>query len=663
MKCKNIKIVFILCLSLIGIGLSFSKTLLFSNFSDKNVNIENSSIEYNDITIISDNSTNYFYGYSSYPASTIDNEGNIHVVWSDDTIGEWGGGTNLQEIMYAKYIEGSGWSNPKVISDGYNGVYWNVGWAMDPQIFVDINGSIHVVWYDAAPGPWGEGGSFTEIFYVNYTETFGWSNVTVVSDGYNGDYWNENLNYLPSISGDEDGNIYVLWTSEENLMFVNYTKTNGWSNVSIVNNNHASSKGSAMDNNGLLHIVWQTFELGSFSICYANYSEINGWSDYIVLSNEFNDDSRKPDIVIDINNTIHVVWHDETDGSWGSDDEIVYIFNNGTGWSNGTIISDDETNWNKGQSRNPDIAIGNNGNIYVSWEDLTNGTWGDDKEIMFSFLMNGLNWSKAMVISDDDTNWNNDDSFRSSINIDISNNIHIVWQDDTDGIWGVDSEIMYNKISIEDLSPDINHPEDIEYEEGMTGNIINWTATDLNPKNYTIKRNGNNIDNGTWISGNPISIDVSGLIVDIYNYTLNTSNLYGYWSSDTVYVTVHPIVDPILDLEDDFSYTEGESGNYINWIASDLFPNTFSISRNGSEIDSGTWTNMQLYFVNIDGLTPGIYEFIFNVSDKLENWDSDTIIITVEEKNKPSIPFGNFWVLYTLISIVGLIIYVKKKKL
>ena len=63
-------------------------------------------------------------------------------MWRDITEGGWGYDS---EIMYVNYTEGNGWSNATIISDGYNGVYWNDGGSFNPEIAVDNTGRLHVV--------------------------------------------------------------------------------------------------------------------------------------------------------------------------------------------------------------------------------------------------------------------------------------------------------------------------------------------------------------------------------------------------------------------------------------------------------------------------------------------------------------------------------------
>ena len=102
----------------------------------------------------------------------------------------------------------SGWTNVSLISDGFNGDYWNDGDSYYPSIAVDNSGGIHVVWYDYTEGAWG---TDTDIMYASYAEAKSWSNITVVSDGYNGTYWNNGDSFFPDICADNSGDIHIVW--------------------------------------------------------------------------------------------------------------------------------------------------------------------------------------------------------------------------------------------------------------------------------------------------------------------------------------------------------------------------------------------------------------------------------------------------------------------
>ena len=440
-----------------------------------------SSINYMNTTVISENNVNSLWNNdsSSNPNIFIDNTGKKHVVWSDETDGIWG---NDSEIIYTSSTDGIIWSNATVISDGLtiNGTYWNDGRSINPCIITDNSGRIYVVWEDETDGIWGND---TEIMYSSSADGIIWSNATVISDGYNSTYWNNGNSSYPSIATDDSNKIHVVWNdnsdgvwrfdgNDDEIMYVNYTEGVGWTNITIISdgyngtywNDAASTYPSIfVDNFEIAHIVWTDSTDGiwggdgsDMEIMYATYLEGIGISNITVISDGYNDFYWNNDLSvfpsISINNTegIHVVWQDHTNGSWGYDSEIMYASSMNGIWSNATVISDDATKWNSGESWFPTIAIDRFDNIKVAWGDHTDGIWGNDGEIMYA-SNSGSGWSNATVISDDGMNWNDGSSGGPSIAFDHSGNLHIVWEDSTDGIWGNDTEIMYIFISLESV--------------------------------------------------------------------------------------------------------------------------------------------------------------------------------------------------------------------
>jgi len=87
-----------------------------------------------------------------------------------------------------------------------------------PAIAVDSKGNVHVVWQDYTDGVWGTDMEImyvkyspsTEIMYVKYSPSTGWSNVTIISDGYSGSYWNDGDSYFPDIAIDSRDNVHVV---------------------------------------------------------------------------------------------------------------------------------------------------------------------------------------------------------------------------------------------------------------------------------------------------------------------------------------------------------------------------------------------------------------------------------------------------------------------
>jgi hypothetical protein len=88
--------------------------------------------------------------------------------------------------------------------------------------------------------------------------------------------------------------------------------------------------------------------------------------------------SGEPDIAIDSNNVIHVVWYDNRPGN----NEIYYknSSDGGTTW-----MASEKLTWNSGDSGWPDIAADPSGNLHLVWYDDTPG----NREIFYRRFIKG----------------------------------------------------------------------------------------------------------------------------------------------------------------------------------------------------------------------------------------------------------------------------------
>ncbi|MHA1384334.1 MAG: CARDB domain-containing protein, partial [Candidatus Helarchaeota archaeon] len=556
---------------------------------------------WSNITVISDDFTLWNVDDSVWPAFVEDKDGVIHVVWCDKTDGIWG---QDMEIMYTNFTN-EGWSNATVISDDFTG--WNDGDSWWADIAVDNNGVIHVVWEDHTVGEWG---TDYEIMYTNYTAT-GWSNATVISDDSTG--WNDGNSERPRIAVDNNGIIYVAWFdrtvgewgTDYEIMCTNYTAT-GWSNATVIsddstgwNDGNSWEPSISIDKNGVVHVVWWDQTAGEWGadseIMYTNYTA-TGWSNATVISDDstgWNDGNSvtTPDISIDSDGIIHVVWGDDTDGEWGTDLEIMYVNNTGNGWTNATVISDDSSGWNDGTSDRPSIAIDDNGNINVVWHDDTDGEWGSDIEIMY--INNaGTGWTNATVISDDSSGWNSGTSERAGLIIDHNGNILVFWDDDTNGEWGTDIEIMYvNKTT--DLIPTSNHPNDITtLVDGIE--TINWTLQDdKGTGKYRVLANDSNgyyyvWKNWTgWDNNTNLQVEINRSVYGVFNYTIEFYDNFNQMGNPDI-VIVSVIETPLITISpnrthiDDIVYINGTNfGPFENVYISFDNINVTTVVTNG----------------------------------------------------------------------------------
>jgi hypothetical protein len=192
-------------------------------------------------------------------------------------------------------------------------------------------------------------------------------------------------------------------------------------------------------------------------------------------------------------------------------------------------------------------------------------------------------------------------------------------------------------------------PNDISYTSGATGNILEWNATDESVENttYTVYVDSSPLSGHTdenWTSGELISVNVDGLSVATHNVSIVLTDGLGASAQDSVNVTVTSNDSPAYnELPSDISYTEGETGNTIEWNFTDegtSNPN-YTVYVNTTPYTgyiNNSWSSGIPITVNVDGLAAGIYNFTIVASDGLGETISDEVIVTVNERETGGLP-------------------------
>ncbi|MDF1539907.1 MAG: NosD domain-containing protein [Candidatus Thorarchaeota archaeon] len=175
--------------------------------------------------------------------------------------------------------------------------------------------------------------------------------------------------------------------------------------------------------------------------------------------------------------------------------------------------------------------------------------------------------------------------------------------------------------------PTINHPDDIEFNEGTQGHVIEWVPSDAYPSDYVIFRNSSKIRTGIW-HGGYILVELDGVELGIHNYTLVVCDTSGNWNSDTVIATVRDENPPVINHPSDILFIEGSTGYNISWIPTDLHPDQYQVFMNGSMIMSTSWDGGSVV-IELDGLSRGSYNYTIVASDTSGNTVLDTVIVFV----------------------------------
>ncbi|MHA1894744.1 MAG: hypothetical protein ACTSX4_09595 [Candidatus Helarchaeota archaeon] len=264
---------------------------------------------------------------------------------------------------------------------------------------------------------------------------------------------------------------------------------------------------------------------------------------------------------------------------------------------------------------NTTIELGTSENN-ISW------TWNDTHSFKYNItlledVIDEGSWSSNVPIS---------------INVDgleIGEYIYVCSVNDTYGNSAMDSI----KVTVQDMTnPQLDAADsDLQYELGADEQYISWTWSDAAPNQYELYQNTSRFDDGTWNSGTPINISISGLDLGVYEYNCIVNDTSGHSSQHVITITVVDTTSPMLqDIPSDIFYAQGSTGNEINWTWFDLKPGKYNITQNTSLIRYNDWnSSSESIIINVDGLDPGVYFYRCNINDTSGNDNYDEVKVTV----------------------------------
>jgi hypothetical protein len=187
--------------------------------------------------------------------------------------------------------------------------------------------------------------------------------------------------------------------------------------------------------------------------------------------------------------------------------------------------------------------------------------------------------------------------------------------------------------------PSVDSPSDVYYSEGASGYNITWNPSDLHPVSYEILREGAQIKTGAWNSSfETITINVEGLTLGGYNYTIYVFDVGGNTVNDTVFVYVTDGSAPTVDSPPDVIYDEGDSGYNITWNATDAHPSSYEIYREDVLVTSGLWnSSAESISISVGGQAFGSYNYTIKVVDVGGSSARDTVFVYVQDGTGPTI--------------------------
>ncbi|MFW9993793.1 MAG: nitrous oxide reductase family maturation protein NosD [Candidatus Odinarchaeota archaeon] len=311
------------------------------------------------------------------------------------------------------------------------------------------------------------------------------------------------------------------------------------------------------------------------------------------------------------------------------------------------------------------IELSNSYNNSLTWNILDNNTelgirmssLSGDNLVYYNFFMDN-NQSDVQAYDESSGNsWTNGthgNYWSEYTGVDANN----------DGI-GDTNYTLAGGLQVNDTRPLVSRmqltgPGDLNIEAGSTGTgSIAWIPlTNLLPAGYELYKDGNLSGSGTWMPGSAIQVDVNvtGLPLGTYNYTLVIFDISGKTAANTTMLTVEDTTSPLIIYTGtvQISFEKGTTGNWFNASASDLYPGTYTIYRNGSIILAGNWTSGAIFPVNLDDLEPGVYNYTLVVRDTSGNTNSLAVTVTVSKPPSTPLDPGTVLVVLSLTGAGGL---------
>jgi PKD repeat protein len=337
------------------------------------------SMEWSAVEVISNGSE----GVSECPALAIDQLGNVHVAWEDNS-SILSSGTDYDILYRVRNATTGTWSNTELVSSEST---------LDsghPTIVVDASGNVHVAWDDLTNCA-GHNDNKVDVFYkVRNATTYTWENATIVSS----DSMTDALE--PSICIDPFSTIHIAYIRREGAMrtaiayrskLVNSTS---WSaifkiqNFGYLNGEEHFNPIILVDTIGNLHVVfyrygWDLSGFSGYSLCIKSYLfQASSWlpegwvyGDIFTSYSGCNigysadlDDSGNLHLAFAVNNTIKYCWLNSTTRSWSSPTPIAAS--------------------PQGSTKRPSITADGFENLFLAWDNNTSTTGTETSSIFFT---------------------------------------------------------------------------------------------------------------------------------------------------------------------------------------------------------------------------------------------------------------------------------------
>lgn len=291
-------------------------------------------------------------------------------------------------MVFKSEYRGGSWSHPADLEDHINPGGEN---AFDPTIIMNNSGDANITWrqYD---------GSNMMVFKSEY-RSGSWFHPADLNDSISLDISGA---YVPSAAMDDNDNAIITWYqgNGSNIhIFKSENRGGSWSHP-VDANDKISPDGKdayfprvAMDNSGNAIIVWRQRDSSNNYQVFKSEYRSGSWTHPTDIDDNISPDGydvKYPQVAMDNNGNAVIVWYQ----SDGSVDQVFKSEYRSGSWTHPTDI-DDNINPDGDNCYYPQVAMDNNGNTIIVWEQDD----GDSTHIFISEYRSG-SWTYPASLSD-----------------------------------------------------------------------------------------------------------------------------------------------------------------------------------------------------------------------------------------------------------------------